>query len=259
MSPTDSTAPAAIDEICAVAVAEAFRGDGEILCNPIGTTPIIGGRLARATFEPDMVMTDAVSVLAANILPVGDPDAERVVEAWMPYRDVFDIVWSGRRHVVMGASQIDAAGNQNLAAIGDWRRPKAQLLGLRGAPGNLVNHATTYWVPNHSTRSFVPEVDVVSGPGYDRVAGHSGFIRANHEIRRVVSNLGVLDLPNPPHPKHLVSVHPGVTVDQVVEATGFELILPDNVPESRLPTDEELRLIREVIDPTGLRKAEFGG
>ena len=251
------TGPATIDEICVVAVAEAFRGDGEILCNPIGTVPIIGGRLARATFEPDMAMTDAVSVLAANILPVGDPDAPRVVEAWMPYRDMFDIVWSGRRHVVMGASQIDATGNQNLAAIGDWRMPKAQLLGLRGAPGNLVNHVTTYWVPNHSTRSFVPRVDVVSGPGYERVADLSEAVRNNHEIRRVVSNLGVFDFSNTERRMQVRSTHPGVTIGQVVEATGFELVVPDDVPESRLPTDEELHLIREVIDPTGLRRAEF--
>ena len=265
-----AVAEATIDEVCAVAIAEAFRGDGEVLCNPIGTTPIIGGRLARATFEPAMVMTDAISVLAANPLTVGDDDAERLVEAWMPYRDVFDVVWSGRRHVVMGASQIDAHGNQNLAAIGDWRRPKAQLLGLRGAPGNLVNHATTYWVPNHSTRSFVPSVDVVSGPGYDRVAQLSAAIRDGHEIRRVVSNLAVLDFEAPdrgpddglvdePSRMRLRSVHPGVTVDQVVEATGFELVVPDEVPESRLPTDEELHLIREVLDPHGYRKAEFGG
>jgi len=183
------TDPATLDEICVVAIAETFRGDGEILCNPIGTTPIIGGRLARATFEPDMVMTDTVAFLVANTLPVGDPDAERLIEAWMPYRDIFDLLWSGRRHVVMGASQIDASGNQNLAAIGDWRKPKAQLLGLRGAPGNLVNHVTSYWVPNHSPRTFVPTVDVVSGPGYDRVAGLSATVRANHEVRRVVSNL----------------------------------------------------------------------
>ncbi len=260
--PTDF--PATRDEVCVVAIAEAFRGDGEILCNPIGTTPIIGGRLARATFEPTMVVTDAVAVLAANTLPVGDDDAERLVEAWMPYRDVFDVVWSGRRHIVMGASQIDAHGNQNLAAIGDWRRPKAQLLGLRGAPGNLTNHVTTYWIPNHSTRSFVATVDLVSGPGYDRVAPLSAFIRANHEIRRVVSNLAVLDFENPGEPDtprrmRLRSVHPGVTVDEVVKATGFALDLPDEVPESRLPTLEELHLIREVLDPQGLRKAEFGG
>ncbi len=57
----------------------------------------------------------------------------------------------------------------------------------------------------------------------------------------------------------LRSVHPGVTVDEVVEATGFELAVPDEVPESRLPTGEELHLIREVLDPQGYRKAEFGG
>ena len=176
----------------------------------------------------------------------------------MPYRDIFDVVWSGRRHIVMGASQIDARGNQNLAAIGDWRKPKAQLLGLRGAPGNLVNHATTYWVPNHSTRTFVPEVDVVSGPGYDRVAGLSAAVRDRHEIRRVVSNLGVFDFANDEKRMQLVSVHPDVTVDHVVEATGFELVVGDEVGQTRLPTDEELRLIREVIDPHGLRKAEFG-
>ena len=185
----------------------------------------------------------------------------------MPYRDVFDVVWSGRRHVVMGASQIDAHGNQNLAAIGDWHRPKAQLLGLRGAPGNLVNHVTTYWVPNHSIRSFVPSVDVVSGPGYDRVAPLSASIRGNHEVRRVVSNLAVLDFEasaaisddGAPRRMRLRSVHPGVSVDEVVEATGFELVIPDEVPESRLPTGEELWLIREVLDPRGYRKAEFGG
>ena len=177
---------ATIDEICVTAIADGFRGDGEILCNPIGNVPVIAGRLAKATFESAMVMTDTVSVLAANTIPVGDPDAERLVEAWMPYRDLFDVVWSGRRHIVMGASQIDPHGNQNFAAIGDWKKPKVQLLGLRGAPGNLVNNTTSYWMPNHSTRSFVQKVDVVSGPGYDRVSELSGWIQSNHEIRQIV-------------------------------------------------------------------------
>ena len=137
-------------DICVVAIAECFRGDSDILVNPIGTSPIIGGRLAKATFAPDVVMTDAVSVLAANTLPIGVADAPRVVECYVPYRTIFDIVWSGRRHVMMGATQIDRYGNQNIAAVGDWRRPKAQLLGLRGAPGNLINHTTSYWVPNHA-------------------------------------------------------------------------------------------------------------
>jgi len=67
-------------EVCVVACAEAFRGDGEIVANPIGTIPILGGRLARATFEPDLVLTDAEAVFVANALPVGVPDAPKVVE-----------------------------------------------------------------------------------------------------------------------------------------------------------------------------------
>ena len=188
---------------------------------------MIAGRLAKATFESAMVMTDTVSVLAANTIPVGDPDAERLVEAWMPYRDLFDIVWSGRRHIVMGASQIDPYGNQNFAAIGDWKKPKAQLLGLRGAPGNLVNNTTSYWIPNHSTRSFVEKVDVVSGPGYDRVSELSGWIQSNHEIRQIVSNLGILNFSNQEKRMQLVSCHPNVTVEEIIAATGFELLVPD--------------------------------
>ena len=93
-----------------------------------------------------------------------------VLEAWMPYRRVFDLLWSGRRHIMMMASQVDRYGNQNLSVIGDWSRPKAQLIGARGAPGNSINHPTSYWVPNHSTRTFVEHVDMVCGVGYDRVA-----------------------------------------------------------------------------------------
>ena len=248
--------PATIDEICVVNLADAFRGDGEILCNPIGTVPMCAGRLARATFEPDMVYTDSISVLPANDFPVGVPDAPKVTESWVPYRTIFDIVWSGKRHVVMGASQMDMWGNQNFAAIGDYAQPKAQLLGMRGAPGNLINHTTSYWIPNHSTRVFVPEVDVVSGPGYDRVRalGEGGRF---HEIRRVVTPLAVLDFETPDNRMRLRSVHPGHTVDEVVEHTGFELVVPDDVGESRRPTADELDVLRTVIDPNDLRKAEF--
>jgi acyl CoA:acetate/3-ketoacid CoA transferase beta subunit len=71
-----------------------------------------------------------------------------------------------------------------------------------------------------------------------------------------VTNLGVLDFETPEHVMRLRSVHPGVTVNDVVAATGFELVVPDQVPESRLPSDEELRLIREVIDPADTRSSE---
>ena len=242
-------------DICVAAIADCFREEADILCNPIGISPIIGGRLAKATFSPDVVMTDAVSVLATNPLPLNDPSAERTVEAYVPYRTIFDIVWSGRRHVMMGATQIDQYGNQNIAAIGDYKKPKAQLLGLRGSPGNLINHRTSYWVPNHSQRSFVSEVDIVSGPGYDRMRALGGPENRFHDVHRVVSNLGVFDFETPENRMRIRSIHPGVEVSEVIENTSFELVIPVNLDQTRIPDEEELRIM-DIIDPTGMRYQE---
>ena len=175
----------------------------------------------------------------------------------MPYRRVFDVVWSGRRNLIMMASQIDRTGNQNISAIGPWARPKAQLIGVRGAPGNTVNHSTSYWVPNHSPRVFVPAVDCVSGVGYDRAAAAGPTASQFHEVRHVISNLGVFDFETDDHSMRIRSLHPGVTLDAVQAATGFELVVPDPVPTTRLPTDEDRRLLRDVLDPAGQREGEI--
>jgi acyl CoA:acetate/3-ketoacid CoA transferase beta subunit len=244
-------------EQCAVAIAEIFRGDGEILVSPMGNLPLLGARLAKLTFEPDILLTDGVASIVANVQPIGGAKGpEPVVESWMPYRRIFDLVWSGRRHVVMGATQIDRYGNQNIACIGEFRKPKAQLLGMRGAPGNTLSHPTSYWVPNHSAKVFVEKVDVVSGVGYDRAAALGERSARFHEIRRVVSNLGVFDFETPDHSMRLASVHRGVNVDQVVESTGFALVVEGDVPETRPPSDEELRILREVLDPLGVSARE---
>ena len=247
---------ATLADICVVACAEAWRGDGEILASPMGTVPTLGARLAALTFEPDLVLSDGEAMLLAEPPPLGVAGYRPVVEGWLPYRAVFDVVWSGRRHVMMGASQIDAYGNQNFALIGDPAKPKAQLLGLRGAPGNTINDTTSYWIPSHSPKVFVEQVDVVCGVGYDRAGKLHPAERRFHHLEHVVTNLGVLDFESPDHRMRLRSLHPGVTVDEVVAATGFELVIPDNVPESRLPTDDELSLIRDVIDPNDLRTKE---
>ena len=243
-------------EVCVTAIAECFRGDGELLANPIGTIPMIGGRLARASFEPELLVTDGEAMLIANDEAFAWPNG-KVIEYYNPYRSMFDVVWAGRRHVIMGASQIDRYGNQNLASIGpDYAKPKAQLLGFRGAPGNTVNNKTSYWIPNHGPRVFVDKVDVVTGVGWDRAAAAGPAATKYFDLRRVVTNLCVIDYETPDHRMRLRSVHPGVTVEEVVEATSFELVIPDDVPESRMPTDEEVKLIREVIDPQALREKE---
>ena len=243
-------------EYCAVACAEVFRGDGEVMASAFGTAPALGARLARLTFAPDLVLTDGDAALVDGAPPLGARPSSLVLESHMPYRRVFDVVWSGRRNLIMMASQIDRTGNQNISAIGPWAHPKAQLIGVRGAPGNTVNHSTSYWVPNHSPRSFVEQVDVVSGVGYARAEAAGPSATRFHEIRFVVSNLGVFDFATPDRVMRLASVHPGVTVDDVVVATGFELVVPDEVPATRMPTPEELELLRTVLDPKGIRDRE---
>ncbi len=239
-----------------MAVAECFRGAGEILANPIGTIPMIGGRLARATFEPDLMMTDGEAALVAND-EAFDFSAGKVVEAYNPYRAMFDVVWSGRRHVIMSGSQIDAYGNHNFAAIGpEWRQPRVQLLGFRGAPGNTIQNTTSYWIPNHSRQTFVERVDVATGVGFDRAAALGEQASRYFGLGGVVTNLCTMDFGGPGHRLRLVSVHPGVTEGEVEEATGFELARAAEVAETRRPSAAELSLIRDVIDPLGLRERE---
>jgi len=242
-------------DFCVIACAEAFRGDGEVMASAFGTAPTLGARLAKLTFAPDLVLTDGDAALIAGAPRLGAKPDELVVEAHMPYRKVFDVVWSGRRDLIMMASQIDRFGNQNISCIGDWARPKAQLVGVRGAPGNTVNHPTSYWVPNHSTRTFVEHVDVVSGVGYDRAKEAGPAAERFHEIRCVISNLGVFDFDTPDHAMRVRSLHPGVSLADVVASTGFELVTLARIPETRSPTDDELRIINE-LDPRGSRQKE---
>jgi hypothetical protein len=103
---------------------------------------------------------------------------------------------------------------------------------------------------------FVPAVDCVSGVGYDRAAAAGTTASEFHEIRRVITNKAVLDFETPDHSMRVRSLHPGVTVEEITELTGFPLSIPEPVPETRAPTDEELSLLREVLDPRGLRDAE---
>ncbi|MER5184463.1 CoA-transferase [Streptomyces sp. NPDC002896] len=249
-----ATTTATRAEYCVVACAEAWRDAGEVLASPMGTVPTIGARLAKLTFSPDLLLTDGEALLIGDVPAVGAK--AQVVEGWLPYRQHLAMVATGRRHVMMGASQLDRHGNQNISCIGDWARPKRQLLGVRGAPVNTLNNPTSYWVPRHSTRVFVERVDMVSGVGYDRAAAAGPSASRYHRIPNVISDLGVFDFETPDQTMRLRSLHPGVTVKQVREATGFALTIPDDVPYTREPTPEELRLIREVIDPNGLRDRE---
>lgn len=247
-------------EVCATAVADAFKDDGEIFGSPMGVMPMLGVRLAKLTSNPDLVISDGESLFLAGVPPLfarGD-----VVEGWIPFRRVFDVVAHGKRHVMMGASQVDRHGNQNISAIGDFAQPRRQLLGSRGAPGNTVNNRTSYWVPRHSPRVFVERVDVVTGVGPKRAREAGPAAAAYNDIHRIVTDLGVFDVGGPDDTVRLLSAHPGVSVAEIQAASGFEVAVlesgaGDGDPETtREPTPGELMLIREVLDPRGLRDRE---
>jgi acyl CoA:acetate/3-ketoacid CoA transferase beta subunit len=241
-------------EVCAAAIADAFKDDGEIFASPMGLLPTLGARLCKLTSNPDLLISDGESLFLGGVPPLGEK--ADVVEGWIPFRRVFDVVAYGKRHVMMGATQIDRHGNQNISAIGDFAKPKRQLLGVRGAPGNTVNNRTSYWVPKHSSRTFIEHVDIVSGVGPARAKDAGPAAIRFNDIHRIVTNLAVLDVGGDGGTLRLLSVHPGVTVDEVWEASGCEIQADTDVPETRAPSMQELILIREVLDPKSLRDKE---
>ena len=234
-----------------MAIAETFRGDGEILVSPIGNLPQIGARLAKLTFEPDILLTDGVAYLVANVMPVGGAEGpEPIVEGYMPYRTVFDTLWSGRRHVMMGATQIDRFGNQNIACIGDFAKPKVAAPGHARRPGQHDQ-------PPHQLLDSEPRPEGLRREGRRRERASAttaprswarrrrASTRSAGSCRTWVSSISRRRIASCASPRCIrVS-----TVEQVVENTGFELVTDGDVPETRAPTDEELRLIREGIDP----------
>ena len=247
-------------ELCIVAAAEAWRHDGEVLATGIGLIPRLAASLAMSSFNPDLMMTDGEAYLVSEPVPVGPRPADwrPQIEGWMPYSKVFDNLWGGRRHAMIGPSQIDRWGQTNISCIGgDFSRPKVQLLGARGLPGNSINHANSLFVPAHNARALVAgEVDVVCGVGYNPERFPSGSCGDWVDLRLIVTNLCVMDFSGPDHAIALRSVHPGVTVEEILDNTGFEPVVPEQLPQTAVPTCRQLELIAG-LDPHGLRAGVF--
>ena len=243
--------------ICAAA--EAWRNDGEVLATGIGVVPRLAASLCKLTTNRDLMMTDSEAWMVREPVPVG-PRGGYVVqrESHMGFARIFDNVWGGKRHAMVGPTQFDRFGQANISAIGDYARPKSMMLGMRGYPGNSISHANSFFVPQHSPKVFVPgEVDMVCSVGYNPARLARGWSLDEIDIRLVVTNLAVMDFGGPGRQMRLVSVHPGVEPRAVQEATGFELHVPAQVPLTIDPTPEQLALIQR-LDPHNLRASTFG-
>lgn len=231
-------------DICIAAVAQTFATDDEIVASPMGLIPSIGARLARQTTSPQLMLSDGVATLTTH---------DGIAEAHLPYREVFHVLWSTKRHVMMGASQIDAYGNQNISCIGPFEAPKAMLIGARGAPGNTIYHRTSYWIPKQSARIFCERVDFVCGIGNDRAATLGSRTSRYHDLHRIVTNLGVFGFGRDGR-MIVLSVHPGVEPKELQDHSSFDLDCSQAI-ETRLPTADQMRLI-EQLDPNQRRYLE---
>src|ERR1700722_4259449 len=138
-------------EVCAVACADLFRDAGEIMVSPMTNMASVGARLARLTFSPDILLSDGEAQLLADTPALGKTGP---VEGWKPFGRGVETLAGGRRHVGMGATHGARHGNPKISPFGPLQQPKRQMFGVRGAPGNAINHATSYWVGNHSKRVF---------------------------------------------------------------------------------------------------------
>ena len=248
-------------ELMIVAASEAWRDNGEILASGITTIPRLGASLAKLTHSPELLMTDSESYLVVEPIPLG-PRGSTVprYEGYMPFDRVFECVWGGRRHAMIGPTQIDRWGQSNLSMVGsDYAKPRSAVLGVRGLPGNSINHANSLFVPAHNTRVFVAgEVDMVSGAGFKPERWAEGMNASFVDLRRVVTDLCVLDCGGADKAGgngfRVVSLHPGVSFEQVQAATGFPLALAPDAGVTPLPTEEQLAIIRR-LDPHNMRAA----
>jgi glutaconate CoA-transferase subunit B len=247
-------------ELMVCANAEAYKDDGEILVSGIGFLPRLAASLAMKTCNTDIMMTDSEAWLLSEPNPLGSRAANfrQMNETWMGFSRIFDNVWSGKRHITGGPSQIDRFGQANISALGaSYSQPKVQMLGVRGFPGNSICHANTWFVPSHNTRVFVEgECDVVCTIGYNPRRLPKGYSLDDIDLRRIITDLCVMDFGGPNHQLRLLSLHPGISAEQVQENTGFELHIPQQVAITPAPTEWQLAVIA-ALDPHDLRSRQL--
>jgi glutaconate CoA-transferase subunit B len=245
-------------ELCICASAEAFRGDGEYMITSIGLVPRLAASLAKSTFEPGLMMTEGEAYLVSEPVPVGPRgDYKPKIEGIMTYERVFDIVNRGLRHAMVTPVQVDCYGQMNISIVGDYNSPKTALLGVRGYPGNTINNSNSMFIPSHDVRTFVEgEVDMVGGIGYNRSRWPGGVKPEFLDLRRIVSNLAVMDFNGSNNGIRVISLHPGVTFAEVQENTGFKLARLDNLPETPAPSNEQLEVL-DRLDPHNMRATIF--
>ena len=251
---------ATLADLLVAACAEVWRGDPEWLATGITPIPRLGASLAKLSFNPALMITDGENMFLEEPAPIGPRDVGPTAEGWAPYARTFDNLWGGRRHALVAPVQLDRFGQSNISVIGDHAAPKAALLGARGFPGNSISHPNSYFFPQHNRRALVEgEVDFVCSVGYNPARWPGGKLPHRLELRRIVTNLCVMDFGGPANAIRLVSLHPGVPLEEVHDNTGFDVAVPeDEIAETAIPDEAALAIIRR-LDPHDVRASLIKG
>ncbi len=222
--------------------------------------PVAAMALARRTHAPNLSILYTGHIINPALEDIkglyesGPTLAAVRCEARQSSADIFSMVERGEIDFGFSSgAQVDQYGNINTTLIGDYHRPTLRMLGAVLLPEHFTLFGREYILIEHSRRRLVPRVDFISGPGFIDGPGareKAGLRRGGP--RWVLTELGVFDFDPAKCRMRVKSLHPGHTLAEVRDQTSFELIVPAQVPETTPPTDEELRLLRQEIDPHGV-------
>lgn len=249
------------DEIMVICISRQVR-DGEIVTQGIATPMVAAGYLlARRTHAPNLYFSSAIGQgvcrqpAPLRLLQVESLWLDRAIINLGFVRAVVDVLPSLRPLEFFRPAQVDPFGNFNNIAFGrEYRRPRLRLPGTGGIPDVTTFIDDIYlYVTRHSRLTFVPQLDFLSGLGHNNKRTHGS---GPHYL---ISDLGQFDFNGngSENRMRLVSFHAGVTIDQIQSKTGFELVISPDIRETPPPTEEELDLLRNEIDPLSIRKLEL--
>jgi len=247
-----------LKELMAVVAAKQLLDEKAVA---VGTgLPLVAAMFAQLTHAPNLVIFFEAGGIAPQLptLPISVGDSRTIHKA-LCTTTLIDIMDSMRRgfidYAFLGGAQIDKYGNLNSTMIGnDYEKPKVRFPGSGGANdfGSLA-WETLIIMDRHSPRRFIEKIDFITTPGflYGPGAREEEGLSENTGPSRVITDLCLMDFEPESKGMRLIATHPGITVDDVIKATGFELIIADDVEITKPPTEEDLRLLHEVIDPNG--------
>jgi glutaconate CoA-transferase subunit B len=237
-------------------VASARQLERERVCFVGVGPPNIAVNLAKRTVNPALELVYESGVFGANParlpLSIGDPTLATGATAITSMFELFAFyLQAGLIDVgFLGASQIDRYGNINTTVIGDYARPKVRLPGSGGACEIAINARKVFVIMPQANRSFVDGIDFTTSPGFLAGKRPLGWIGKGPSV--VVTQLGVYGFDEGSGEMELRSLHPGVDLGQVREATSWDIRVADDLAETPAPTKEELGIIREQLDPEGV-------